>query len=197
MNTILVSLLLLAPPVAPVDSLTTLPSMSKICVDTDQRPMMGDPHGPPVVCMKDGDTDFPLKHGSCGANCTTHVPMDGAADAKVPVRIDFFCPDGVEVQAVSYQLDGQKRVVLRGAGAANTFSSAREVSFSKAKVAAACKEALGGTWLKNGKHSNPRERIETALETKIELHGGCEGEDKLRRSRFRVRLAVTCVDEDF
>lgn len=204
MNTILVSLLtLLAPPVAPVasvDALTTLPSMAKICVDTDQRPMMGDPHGPPVVCMKNGGADFPLKHGSCGAKCTTHVPADdkdGAADPSVPVRIDFFCPSGVEVQAVSYQLDGQKRVVLRSGSAANTLSSDREISFSKAKVAAACKEALGGTWPQNGKHSNSRERMETTLEKKIELQGGCEGEDKLRRSRFRIRLAVTCVDEDF
>lgn len=203
MNTILVSLLtllVLAPPVAPVGSLTTLPALAKICVDTDQRPMMGDPHGPPVVCMVDGDAAFPLKHGSCGAKCTTHVPADdadAAVDPKVPVRIDFFCPEGVEVRSVSYQLDGQRRVVLRRGSAANTFSSDREIPFSKVKVAAACKEALGGTWLNSGKHSNSRERVEARLEKTIELRGGCEGEDKLRQSRFRVRLSVTCVDEDF
>lgn len=198
MSTILVALLtLLAPPVAPVDALTSLPSVAKICVDANQRPMKGDPHGPPVVCMKDGGADFPLQHGTCGADCTTHVPADDAVDLEAPVRIDFLCPNGVEVRSVSYQLDGQRRVVLRSGSAANTFSSDRHIPFSKAKAAVACKEALRGTWPKNGKHANSRERVETTLERTIELQGGCEGGDKLRQSRFRVRLNVTCVDEDF
>lgn len=201
MKTILVALLPLLAPVAPANDFAAPEPVpvAAICIDNDsQRPMMGDPHGPPTLCQMKIGIRFLLEHGSCGSSCNTHIPVDPAAEPPgIPVRLGLSCPAGQNVEGLSYQVMGQQEIFLvDGDTGSSTYTQSLEVNpFSKAELAAACERALGGRWLPGGSHSNLAEKVETTLKKSINVRGKCAFEP--RQKKYQVSLGVLCIDRDF
>lgn len=196
MSALLVSLLtLLAPPTVAADRFAAdVPPMAMRC---EQRPMMGDPHGPPSVCVMNDEAVLEVRHGSCGSNCKTHEPTNDGARPAVTVRFDFACQESVKI--LSYRMLGwQRRSNVARNEEQSSLSLTRDIHpFSADEVKAACARALGGSWPKTGKHANSKPKVETRLEKIMDLFGECVGSDEKRQNRSRIQLVLTCKDEDF
>lgn len=204
MKTTLVLLLPLLVPLAPTDDFLApeLPVPAPICIDNDsQRPMMGDPHGPPIVCLEYLMLPLFFKHRSCGSACITHGPDDPTAPPPtLRVGLSLACPSSLRVWELSYRISGQDEVslVVGGAGGSEYFESLELAPFSSAELASACERALGGSWLPGGAHSNTSPQISTRLQRSIQVKGKCGSSRSPGRSkRYMLSLDVSCVDRNF
>lgn len=190
-------LAILLAPTGPVDrSGPTIPTPAAIC--GNQRPMPGNPQGPPVVCQQEAIiSPVPLAHGSCGVGCSTHVLVNDAAKSpKIEVGIDMSCPEGVGVKNLSYKIQGQSPVVLvAGSSGKSQFQDDREIAlFSSGEIAAACEKALGGSWA-NGQHANFEMTVVITLWKSIRVEGTCFFMP--RQAVYVLRQKVACVDQSF
>ncbi len=152
----------------------------------------------PGLAQQGGDhATVPMKHGSCGLDCGTHVLAVQSGNLNVPFKIGMSCSGNQQVTSLTYQLQGKGVVKVVQAATAAPFSQDLNLRpFSKAELEEACRVALGGDWPTPGFHKNPTKSVSTSLEETVTVRGRCAGSSTITR-QFPAELTVSCQDRSF
>ncbi len=157
-----------------------------------------DPDYEPGLVQQGGNQAFvPMKHGSCGLNCQTHVLAVTSGNLDITFTIDLDCPFGLDVSSLSYEISGQAPVAVVEAPTPEPFSQNLVLQpFSKNELEAACRSALGGNWAPPGDHNNAAESVETHIDKEISVTGECTGLGPVLRE-YAAELTIECKDTEF
>jgi hypothetical protein len=141
----------------------------------------------------------PMKHGSCGLDCGTHVLAQQTGNLDVDFKLEMSCPAGTVVTHLSYKPAGHNATAVVGAptGASLFSQTLAAQPFSAAELEARCKQALGGDWPLPGSHRNASGAVQTSIQKSIEVWGQCSGWANKTQRTWPVALSLTCQDKDF
>ena len=143
--------------------------------------------------------NVPMRHGSCGHDCETHVLAQRTGNLDVRFKLEMSCPAGTDVIHLSYQPAGHNTtVVVGGPSGANGFSQTIAAQpFTAAELEAACQQALGGSWPIPDPHNNPTATVQKGVHKSIEAWGQCSGWTNKAKRTWPVTLSLTCEDRSF
>jgi hypothetical protein len=141
----------------------------------------------------------PMKHGSCGLDCGTHVLAQTTGNLDVKFKVEMSCPGGADVIHLSYRPAGHDVTVVVGApsGASELAQTIAAQPFTAAELEAACQQALGGSWPLPNSHSNTTATVQKGVDKSIEVWGQCSGWANKAKSTWPVTLSLTCQDQSF
>ena len=141
----------------------------------------------------------PMKHGSCGLDCATHVLAQKSGNLDVKFKLEMSCPAGAQVVHLSYKPAGHNATVVVGApSGASVFSQTVAAQpFTAAELEAACQQALGGSWPIPGNHDNASATVQKGVSKSIEVWGQCSGWANKAKRTWPVALSLTCEDRSF
>ncbi|MCB1036936.1 MAG: hypothetical protein KDD47_24125, partial [Acidobacteria bacterium] len=154
----------------------------------------------PALKQTGGTTaKVPMKHGSCGLDCGTHVLATQSGNLDVPFKLSMSCPAGTQVSFVAYQMKGQNQVkVVNGATGSGSFSKNVKLQpFSKDELQEACRVALGGNWPEPGQHKNKTKTVQTNLQEDVKVWGQCTGWANQVTRNYPAKLRLTCEDQSW
>ncbi len=141
----------------------------------------------------------PMKHGSCGLDCATHVLAHRTGNLDVSFKLEMSCPGGAQVIHLSYQPAGHNATVVVGApsGAGEYSQTIAAQPFTALELEAACQQALGGSWPIPGGHGNATATVQKTVHKSIEVWGQCGGWANKAKRTWPVALTLTCEDQSF
>jgi hypothetical protein len=154
----------------------------------------------PVMQQLGGTTaQVPMKHGSCGIDCSTHLLASKTGNLDVRFKIEMSCPAGTVVTHLSYQPDGHGTSVVVGAnsGASLISKTIAAQPFTASELEAACRKAMGGDWPTGNGDPNPSRTLRTGVHKSIDVWGQCSGWANKAKRTWPVALTLTCEDESF
>ncbi len=158
------------------------------------------PNSQPQLVQTGGTTaKVPMKHGSCGLDCGTHVLASASGNLDAPFRLSLACPPGQNVVFLAYQLAGasQVAVVAAPSGKSSVAEQLELRPFSKAELENACKVAFGGPWTLPDRHHNAKKTAAAELEEPISYWGRCSGSPRVVEKSLDARLEISCIDESW
>ena len=160
----------------------------------------GDSSPKPVLIQTGGTSaQVPMKHGSCGLDCGTHVLAVASGNLDVPFKISMNCPAGTRVKFLAYAMQGQEQVtVVDGATPSSSYSEDLDLQpFSTADLEESCRVALGGNWPLPGSHQNLKPKEVANLQEPVTVWGQCTGwPDKAKRA-YSAKLRLSCEDQSW
>lgn len=176
---------------------------------TPYEPMSCIPQGPPdtqqatrdahpsLARLGDGPAKVPMKHGSCGTNCRTHVLAVASGNLDLKLELGLTCPQGQSVDSLSYAMGAKPVPVIAGNTGKRTVSRVVKLQpFSKQDFAAACREALGGNWTSSQSHPSGKRTVATQVQRQVTALGRCSGATAEMQCMYMVDLPVACDDQD-
>jgi hypothetical protein len=135
----------------------------------------------------------PMKHGSCGLDCGTHV-LAGTGNLEVPFKVGMNCPAGT---TVVFLAAGATSVLNADSGKSSFSKDVELQPFAAQELEKACQTALGGSWGLPDPHNNSSPTASASLSKKIKVSGRCFGWANTIYQDFPVSLSITCTDQDF
>lgn len=153
---------------------------------------------PMLTQLPPATANVPMKHGSCGTDCGTHVLATNKGNLKMKFRIQMSCPNGTDVNHLSYRIQGGNVIQVFG----NTSSQSVEKNldlqpFTAGELEQSCRSALGGNWATPGSHHNATQAVSSQLSKSIDTWGRCSGwANKVKRT-YQAKLTLTCNDTGF
>ena len=156
--------------------------------------------GVPKMQQTGGTTaKVPMKHGSCGLDCGTHVLATQGGNLNVSFKIGMSCPSGQGVSFVAYKLKGQSQVkiVQSNTGSSSYTKNVKAQPFSKDELEEACRAALGGGWAEPGRHKNQTKTVKKTIEETVEVWGKCSGWTNTVKRSYPAALTLTCEDQSW
>lgn len=141
----------------------------------------------------------PMKHGSCGIDCSTHVLASQTGNLDVKFKIEMGCPAGTVVSHLSYQPDGHNTtvVVAANSGASLISKTIAAQPFTAAELEAACHKAMGGDWPTGNGDPNLSPTLRIGVHKSIDVWGQCSGWANKAKRTWPVALTLTCEDKNF
>jgi hypothetical protein len=171
------------------------------------EPMSCIPQGPPdtqqatqdanpsLARVGDAAAKVPMKHGSCGTNCRTHVLAVASGNLDLELKLGLTCPQGQSVDSLSYAMGSQQVPVIAGSTGRRTVSQVVKLQpFSKQDFEAACRGALGGNWTSSQSHPSGKRTVATQVQREVTALGHCTGAAVEMQCMYMVDLPVTCDD---
>jgi hypothetical protein len=158
------------------------------------------PAGTPTLAQLGGSlAKVPMKHGSCGLDCGTHVLAVASGNLDVAVKLGMTCPGGTSVDALSYQLSGRGvTAVIQGNTGKGAVAETRKLQpFSMGELEAACQKALGGSWPLPDTHHNQKKSVKASLEEAVTVRGRCTGWAHAAERSVPLLLNLVCEDRSF
>ena len=156
-------------------------------------------HVPTFAQLGSTQAKVPMKHGSCGLDCGTHVLAVQSGNLGMQAKIGMTCPAGTSVQHLSYKPQGVNATTVVGASTGSS-SYAKTITakpFSKAELEQACQAALGGSWAQPGHHHNSQPVVKKPIQKSVNVWGQCTGwANKVKRT-YPVSLTLSCQDTSF
>jgi hypothetical protein len=156
-------------------------------------------HTPVMQQLGSTTAKVPMKHGSCGIDCDTHVLASKTGNLDVKFKIEMSCPAGTVVTHISYQPDGHDTTVVVGAnsGASLISKTIAAQPFTASELEAACRKAMGGNWPSGNGDPSPSRSVRTGVHKSIDVWGQCSGWANKAKRTWPVALTLTCEDKDF
>jgi len=153
---------------------------------------------PVLTQLPPGTANVPMKHGSCGTDCGTHVLATNKGNLKMKFKIEMSCPNGADVNHLSYRIPGGNVIQVFG----NTNSQSVEKNldlqpFTAGDLEQSCRAALGGNWATPGSHHNATQTVNSMVSKSIDTWGRCSGwANKVKRT-YQAKLTLTCNDTSY
>jgi len=141
----------------------------------------------------------PMKHGSCGLECGTHVLAVQNGNLNMQLQVGMSCPAGASVNHLSFKPTGQNAtsVVAQSTGQSAYSKTLFAQPFSKNELESACQQALGGSWAEPGTHNNSSAEVKKTIVKSVSVWGQCTGwANKVKRT-YPVSLTLTCRDQSW
>lgn len=176
--------------------------------DVSRRPRNGGPvigakpapEGVPTLSQIGSSTALvPMKHGSCGQDCSTHVLAVQSGNLNMKLQVGMSCPAGKTVTHLSFKPQSQNATSVVGydTGQASFSKTLFAQPFSKGELEVACQQALGGAWAEPGSHHNTSAEVKKTITKSVKVWGQCSGwANKVLRT-YPVSLTLTCRDQSF
>lgn len=175
--------------------------------DVARRPRSGGPvigtqpaQNVPTLSQIGSSTAYvPMKHGSCGTDCGTHVLAVQSGNLNMKLQVGMSCPAGRTVTHLSFKPQGQNATSVVGydTGQASYSKTLFAQPFSKVELESACQQALGGSWAEPGPHNNNVAEVKKTIAKSVNVWGQCSGwANKVLRT-YPVSLTLTCRDQSF
>lgn len=141
---------------------------------------------------------LPMKHTSCGTNCTTHRAAGRPSNMNVRYRMGMKCPKGKSVNYLAYQLPGRGvHVIRRGNTGVRKHGVTRNIRlFSTAEMGRICRKALGGNLATKSSHRRTPKIKRTTAKKYVNIIGRCTGWKKTKVKRRAVKLSLICSDRN-
>lgn len=186
---------------------TRSPRTALASPDISHRPRSGGPvigsepaQNVPTLSQIGSSTAFvPMKHGSCGQDCGTHVLAVASGNLNMQLDVGMSCPAGRTVTHLSFKPQGQNAISVVGydTGQASFSKTLFAQPFSKGELESACQQALGGSWAEPGSHNNNVAEVKKTIAKSVNVWGQCSGwANKVLRT-YPVSLTLTCRDQSF
>jgi len=156
-------------------------------------------HTPVMQQLGSTTAQVPMKHGSCGIDCSTHRLFSQTGNLDVSFKVEMGCPAGTTVTHISYQPDGHGTTVVVGAnsGASLVSKTIAAQPFTAGELEAACRTAMGGDWPTGNGDPNRSSTVRTGVHKSIDVWGQCSGWANKAKRTWPVALTLTCEDKSF
>lgn len=140
----------------------------------------------------------PMKHGSCGQNCRTHVLATKTGSLGVRYTMGMSCSRNRAVNYLGYQIQGQRYHVLINRNTGRRKYAVQRIirPFSAREIAQTCRRALGGDWSARGYHNAKRKIVRASIKKYLRVYGGCTGKQR-KGKNYSIRLNLICDDKHY
>lgn len=160
--------------------------------------VVGDPMPKPFLQQLGGTAaTVPMKHGSCGLDCGTHVLATTSGNLDVPIKLGLTCPSGLKVTYLGFQPQGAPLSPVRFGPAPSVVKNLSIQPFSASDLESACQAALGGSWAQPNRHNNRRRTVKKTIQKSVRAWGECTGWPSKTFKDTVITLTLTCVDQDW
>lgn len=181
--------------------ITTFLSTSAVAQLTPNSTLQApSPSSGPIGAQIGGSTAYvPMKHGSCGLDCGTHVLATQSGNLNMKFKVGMICPAGKTVNHVSYRPQGHNiKTVIDSNTNTQSFSQIVTIQpFSVQEFEKAGQEALGGSWPLPNPHNNRTATVKKTLQKSVEVWGQCSEWGNKQKKSFPVTITVTFEDKSF